>query len=242
MTDTTSSWINIGDTINTWSDLAGLVEKYRANRWIFRGVTNKAHALIPTIGRPGTRKDLDSGEDKPYDEDKAVAMFERFKREARPHLRHAATGWLEWLAIAQHHGLGTPLLDWSDSPLVAAYFAVEPAGIIRGVETDAALYGIGRPHVVESDFEKWPDGQDVVAYYPPHLTPRITTQRGLFTIHRIPDVPWTPIRLRKWVIPSEVCIHIKLALHRAGVNRASLFPDTDGIAMHINWLHKWGIE
>jgi len=36
MTDTISSWIGIQDKIATWSDLAGLVEKYRANRWIFR--------------------------------------------------------------------------------------------------------------------------------------------------------------------------------------------------------------
>ena len=35
---------------------------------------------------------------------------------------------------------------------------------------------------------------------------------------------------------------LKLALSRAGINRASLFPDLDGIAGHINWLHKWGIR
>ena len=38
MTDSVSSWINTADTIHTWSDLAGLVENCRANRWIFRGV------------------------------------------------------------------------------------------------------------------------------------------------------------------------------------------------------------
>ena len=41
---------------------------------------------------------------------------------------------------------------------------------------------------------------------------------------------------------SGSCLAIKLALSRAGINRASLFPDLDGIAAHINWLHKWGIR
>jgi hypothetical protein len=35
---------------------------------------------------------------------------------------------------------------------------------------------------------------------------------------------------------------MKLALSHAGINRASLFPDPDGIAAHLNWLHKWGIQ
>jgi hypothetical protein len=246
MTDTISGWIDIGETITTWSELAGLVEKYRANQWIFRGVGDATHRLVPSIGRPGARKDMDTGADRAFEEAEERNMLSRFQREVRPLVAaypraHLNYDW-DLRAVAQHHGLNTRLLDWSESPLIAAFFAVEPSGLINGVRTDAALYGVPCPYAIDSNTEKWPADHDVVAFYPPHLTPRITVQRGLFTIHRTPDQPWEPSSLRKWVIPSKSCLAIKLALSRAGINRASLFPDIDGIAAHINWLHKWGIQ
>ncbi len=240
------SWINVGETITIWSELAGLVEKYRANRWIFRGVNDAKHQLQPAIGRPGARKDMDTGGDLPFVEAEEIDMLARFQREVRPHVAtppraHLSHDW-DLRAVAQYHGLNTRLLDWSESPLIAAFFAVERSGLINGVKTDAALYGVPCPYVIDSNTEKWPFEHDVVAFYPPHLTPRITVQRGLFTVHRIPNKPWEPPPLKKWVLPWNSCLALKLALSRAGINRASLFPDPDGIAAHINWLHKWGIQ
>jgi len=231
--------------IQSWSDLAVLVEQYMTQRWIFRGVDNETHDLTPKIGRAGARKSRANGSDQPFSEAEELRMLARFQRESHPysepkpaaHLKHA---W-ELRAVAQHHGLATRLLDWSESPLIAAYFSVERAGIIEATSVNPALYGTPCPYVIESTTDKWPEGQDVVALYPPHLTPRITVQHGLFSVHRLPEQSWQPEILRKWIIPSAICLDIKLALNRAGINRASLFPDLDGIALHLNWLHKWGL-
>jgi len=182
----------------------------------------------------------------PFDQTEEDNMLARFQREIRPHMTLGPSIPLshDWdlRAIAQHHGLKTRLLDWSESPLIAAYFAVEYAGIVDGKKTDAALYGVPCPQIIHSSGDKWLAGHDVLVFYPPHLTPRITVQRGLFTIHQTPDLPWQPLELQKWGIPSDACLGIKISLSRAGINRASLFPDPDGIAAHINWLHKWGLR
>src|SRR5438034_11010688 len=124
--------------ITSWTDLALCAARCTDGRWIFRGEDSVSYELKPKAGRVGWYKS--APRKKPHEVADERAALELFKRQARPYLTHSPSTDVEWLAIAQHHGMSTRLLDWTESILAAAFFAVEAAGT-RG---DAVIYGVHR--------------------------------------------------------------------------------------------------
>lgn len=92
---------------------------------LFRGQVEDL-PLVPKIGRLEV--------DRPVIEAER-AIFDNFKQQALPFLDRTPDSEWEWLAIAQHHGLPTRLLDWALNPLVALWFAVAspPKSKLNGV-------------------------------------------------------------------------------------------------------------
>ena len=221
--------------IKSWSDLSNLMEEHSDGTWTFRGVQNVEHELIPKIGRPEWRHDGFIGGIREFDESEEKQLLETFKQQARPYVLNPPEKDIEWLAIAQHHGLPTRLLDWSESILVAAYFAVENGGIGGA----AAIYANQPARLINEDNSPFAI-ESPGLYRPPHISPRIPVQRAVFSVSAHPTKRLRGGRIKKWRIPKTVCLEIKRILDGNGINRASLFPDLDGLCQGIAWRYKWG--
>jgi hypothetical protein len=85
---------------------------------VFRGMADARWPLVTSLDRH-----MAGTVDPPGGFTIEEALFHEFKAQARPHLPLTVENDWEWLAVAQHHGLPTRLLDWTYSPLVAAHFA-----------------------------------------------------------------------------------------------------------------------
>ncbi len=194
---------------------------------IFRGVRDcEKHTLVPSLGRRNFIGDESINRNE-------RRMFKLFQEAALPYLSFTPRNEWEWLAIAQHHGLPTRLLDWTTNPLVALYFAVE-----KEHNGNSAIYVYSGTETVDTDTMLSPfEINNVMRYRPPHISPRIVAQNGLFTVHNEPDKAFDSPKIEKLIIKGAVRRELKAQLYKYGVNRKTLFPGLDSLASDIEWLH-----
>jgi hypothetical protein len=230
--------------VSSWSELAALIEHfsyYNGHDWLFRGVTDPSHGLVPKIGREKSRKlkpvpGSKKRERIPYRPEDERAALSMFRQQARAYLQSPPQNDLEWLAIAQHFGLPTRLLDWTDSLLVAAWFAVEKGG---AKTVDSAIWVTRGVAAIALDQLQDPLAlPDAAAYRPAHINPRITAQGSVLMICPNPTEDLALPFSRKIVIARSAEFTVKKRLNACGVNRRHLFPDLSGLTDHIGWMYK----
>lgn len=213
--------------IKSLQDLLSFGNDYRDSRWIYRGVTNATYELEPKVHRLGFSDKLEHH------------IFRTFFRELGAYeIIEPESEW-DTLALAQHHGLPTRLLDWTENILVAGYFASRSR-----FDTDGAIYVLKTDSFYDVDVSPFKMSR-IAKFRPRHVSRRITSQRGLLTVHppdqktlRTGDSPHKAYCVRKAIIAADAKKHLLWDLSRINVNTRSLFPDLDGLSEFLTWAYS----
>jgi FRG domain len=210
-----------------FSNFIDWVHEHASHRWVFRGQSSH-WALKPTVGRSAA-----------YKPEMERLLLDEFKRSALPHLdRNRLTSDWDWLAVAQHHGLPTRLLDWTTNPLIACFFAT---GVHGKSKQDGEIYSYQASEVgyyaPEKPDEAGPFSITKPGFFRPSaLAARIVSQRGLFSIQPVPDQAWhLSKKADKFQIPVTFKAEFRRALFNMGADSAFIMSDLDGLAATLKW-------
>jgi FRG domain len=261
--------------VQNWEDFLDAVHRISPGppgQALFRGQADAARELRPALSRLGQDFRL-----RPQD-------LRVRERSALVQFREGAHLWLppsclpdaevreqpaSWLMLMQHYGIPTRLLDWTVSPYVAAYFAVEKhrdkPGAVWGIDHGDWLVE-SREHA-NSLLREMTLAEDVEAQDLPRLaflkpdrpTDRMLAQGGWFSISDDPRVTVEialgkilnarpnltgerPSPLTKIEIPLDQKREFLIRLLEANVTAASLFPGADGFGRAVASSLRLGIE
>ena len=234
----------------TISSVAGMLTALKAQAkpkqliW-FRGQSRKKWKLVPGLARVPSRLKAEN------------ALIKRFMQNAMPLIGTPPHEEWEWMFLMQHHRALTRLLDWTESPLAALYFAVretEDVGAAGAVwcldavalnkvanlkfEFEAEIPALGRDRVLNSylpsHVQEDPSELSPVAIVGPRNTPRMAAQLGTFTINHRLHTPIEEIGVGKhiwrWNIPADAKKNILKELAHLRYSALTLFPELDRVA------------
>lgn len=195
-----SGWNELMDSLyeDAWMDD---IRRFRSP-YAFRGLPCTSYTLTTSLMRLGPESGRFEGH-----------LLRNFKKYAMRDVAERDSYW-HWLAVAQHHGLPTRLMDWTFSPLVALHFmTADPAlfdrdGVVWCINYKKAHEYLPAPltdtlhregadvFTVDllsdigslGDFDSLTDEDFALFFEPPSIDDRIVNQYALFSVVSNPQI------------------------------------------------------
>jgi hypothetical protein len=241
-------------TVATWNEFIAL--SAALDGWAFRGQQDAGWPLQTSLARYLQAYVPDRSSWR-LREERAIRIF---RRKAHNYLDNPAVldNPLRCLALMQHHGAPTRLLDFTKSPFVAVFFALERA------TRDAAVYALNTPRLwaaaplgqpamdrngidprLAGNFARLflPNTNAIIWIgEPTEMDRRLVAQSGTLVVPGMVDRSLDDILrhyavggmlLKKIVLPKGMREEAMKALYRMNITNATLFPDLDGLARSI---------
>jgi hypothetical protein len=214
----------------------------------FRGQADKSWLLRPSLAR----------QDQALVKEKM--LVKKFIQTASPYVidNIPKTTW-DWIFLMQHYRVPTRLLDWTETPLVALYFAICEQRDVDGViwcldpvrlnkearlkfSYDLELPAFGVDEKVLDNYlpdrlEGGTSEMFPIAAIGQRNSKRMLAQAGTFTINHLKDVPIEEIGEKKhiwrYIIPAAKKEDLKDELDHLGYSELKLFPELDTAGKHV---------
>lgn len=205
---------------------------------LWRGQSDETKCLLPKIAKLNTKKDVLTVEKK---------IFNDFKNRCVSHVADNGFSDIDYLALGQHWGLPTRLLDWSLNPLVALWFAVSKSieqkdwGIVWSLSyLENDIYDPQKHSIFDTRTR---------IHFPRAIDNRIISQSAAFTIqayskskHAFIPLDYNRIyktKLTAFCIPKNSFSTIRFELDQLGVNASFIYPDLYGVCKNLEWKNSF---
>jgi hypothetical protein len=245
--------------LESWEAFLKLVTQPPYSHWAFRGERSERGPLFSSLSR--YLRDFGIARDAwPLQEERILRIFKRKAHQFLPR----PPDWeddFQWLALMQHHGAPTRLIDFTWSPYVAAFFALERSlldGVVWAInpariDSSRAQRPVRVDPRVHEHFQRYflKGRRRFIWMGEPHtMNRRLIAQSGTFAVPSVLDVPIENILsdtdqeniLAKFVLAGPVRDVAMRELYRMNITFATLFPDMEGLARSMGYELEfhWG--